>query len=152
MPPLSQGNAPDGRYGHATPTYDSQAMTRGDRPCIPPPAPRRLRKKYSTQLAAIPKPQPISKNWKQVEETAIDTIRPGKRSGMRFIVSNSETQQVIGEVEADNYQHAAVAAAAKFFGKESARRVNGWAGHPGVFDAFNLQEEEDTTPFHLRQL
>jgi hypothetical protein len=125
---------------------------RGDRPCIPPPAPRRLSKKHSKQIAAIPSAVPPSKKWKQIEATAVDTVRPGKRdSVMKFAVTDPKTDRPIGEVEADNYISAAVVAASKFFGKESARRVDGWAGHPGVFDAFNLQEE-DTTPFHLRQL
>ena len=57
----------------------------------------------------------------------------------------------LGEVRAHNFIEAAWAVARGHFDKSSARRVTGWAGHDGNFEAFNLNEE-DTTPFRLRVL
>lgn len=98
---------------------------------------------------------PPSKKWRDIEETAKDTVRPGDRlkeeKGMRFEVSEVESGNIIGIVDADNYVAAALSAAAEFFSKETARRETGWAGHPGEFAAFDLAEEK-TINFLLRQL
>jgi hypothetical protein len=57
----------------------------------------------------------------------------------------------LGEVHAHNFIEAAWAIARGHFGKSTARRVTGWAGANGSFEAFNLNEET-TTPFRLRRI
>jgi hypothetical protein len=67
---------------------------------------------------------------------------------MRYAVLDHKTEAPIGEVDGDNYVSAAFVVARTIFKKTSARRVTGWAGKPGEFEAFNL-DEETTTPFRL---
>jgi hypothetical protein len=126
------------------------------RDCIAPPAPRRglLRLLRRSKVTLIPKPMPPSKKWRDIEETAKDTVRPNSRlkeeKGMQFEAYDANGN-IIGIVEADNYISAAINAASKFFNKETARRETGWSGHPGEFAAFDLAEET-TIKFVLRKL
>jgi hypothetical protein len=127
------------------------------RDCIAPPAPRRglLRLLRRSKATLIPKPMPPSKKWRDIEETAVDTVRPGVRlkeeKGMQFEVCEVKSNDRIGIVEGDNYVTAALSAASMFFNKQTARRETGWGGQPGVFAAFDLDEEK-TVNFLLRQL
>jgi hypothetical protein len=126
------------------------------RDCIAPPAPRRglLRLLRRSKVTLIPKPMPPSKKWRDIEETAVDTVRPGKQlkeeKGMEFEVCDLKTDRCIGTVEGENYMSAALEAARCLFGKETARRETGWAGHTGEFSAFDLGEEK-TIRFRLTQ-
>lgn len=56
----------------------------------------------------------------------------------------------IGEVEAENYIAAAVGAARKFWGRKFARRDSGWAGHDGMFIAFDLDNESAGIAFWVK--
>jgi hypothetical protein len=113
-----------------------------DRPCIPPPPPARLARTTRKRLRAIPKPLPSSATWRAIEATAKSTIPPPRRlrGKMRYVV-HTDADKRLGEVEGDNYVAAAFVAARSLFGKTSARRVSGWPGKPGAFEAFNLNEE-----------
>jgi len=121
-------------------------MTDDHRDCIPPPEPSAWvhRWRLSRQLDRLEKrlaETPSTKSWRDIEETAKDTIKPMKKQSKqtkpRYEVSDPTTYRCLGVVEGDNYIEAAWRAAHDIFKRQSAQRDTGWPGNPGMFSAFD---------------
>lgn len=67
-----------------------------------------------------------------------------------YTITDANDDRWIGKVDAENYIAAAVGAARRFFDRKLARRNSGWAGHDGMFIAFDLDNESAGIAFWVK--